>query len=298
MNQAQQRPQTGAQVLVRTLEDAGVEYVFGFPGGTIMPVYDALYDSHLKHILCRHEQGVALAADGYARSSGKLGVCMATSGPGATNLVTGIANAFMDSVPMLAITGQVPTAFMGTDAFQEVDIFGVTLPIVKHSFIVRDPDKLQEAVLEAMHIACSGRPGPVLLDLPKDVAIAAAKYLPDATGPAEPDYNRYERNDLKRARALLHNACKPVAYIGGGTVISGASTEVRAFVEHHRLPTVATLKALGAVPTSSALFLGMVGMHGSRAANLAVQDCDLLICVGARFDDRGYRQTGRICTSR
>lgn len=286
ISEAQLSPVTGAQVLVRTLEDAGVEFVFGFPGGTIMPVYDALYDSHLKHILCRHEQGVALAADGYARASSKLGVCIATSGPGATNLVTGIANAFMDSVPMLAITGQVPTAFMGTDAFQEVDIFGVTLPIVKHSYIVRDPDKLQETVLEAMHIACSGRPGPVLLDLPKDVAIAAAKYVPSATGPGEPDYNRYQRNDLDRAIALLSNSRKPVAYIGGGTVISGASTEVRAFVEHHRLPTVATLKALGVLPTSSDLFLGMVGMHGSRASNLAVQECDLLICVGARFDDR------------
>jgi acetolactate synthase-1/2/3 large subunit len=286
MNEAQQCPETGAQVLVRTLEDAGVEFVFGFPGGTIMPVYDALYDSHLKHILCRHEQGVALAADGYARSSGKLGVCMATSGPGATNLVTGIANAFLDSVPMLAITGQVPTAFMGTDAFQEVDIFGVTLPIVKHSYIVRDPDKLQETVLEAMHIACSGRPGPVLLDLPKDVAIAAAKYVPDAAGPGEVNYNRYQKKDLERARDLLRNARKPVAYIGGGTVIGGAGAEVRAFVEYHRMPTVATLKALGVVPASSALFLGMVGMHGSRAANLAVQDCDLLICMGARFDDR------------
>jgi len=286
MNETLQHPETGAQVLVRTLEDAGVEYVFGFPGGTIMPVYDALYDSHLRHILCRHEQGVALAADGYARSSGKLGVCMATSGPGATNLVTGIANAYMDSVPMLAITGQVPTAFMGTDAFQEVDIFGVTLPIVKHSFIVRDPDKLQETVLEAMQIACSGRPGPVLLDLPKDVAIAAAKFNPDAAAPEEPDYNRYQQNDLDRAMDLLSGSRKPVAYIGGGTVISGASTEVRAFVEHHRLPTVATLKALGALPTSSDLFLGMLGMHGSRAANMAVQDCDLLICIGARFDDR------------
>lgn len=286
MNEALRHPETGAQVLVRTLEDAGVEYVFGFPGGTIMPVYDALYDSHLRHILCRHEQGVALAADGYARSSGKLGVCMATSGPGATNLVTGIANAFMDSVPMLAITGQVPTAFMGTDAFQEVDIFGVTLPIVKHSFIVRDPDRLQETVLEAMHIACSGRPGPVLLDLPKDVAVAAAKYNPDAAAPEEPDYNLYEKDDLDRARALLRKARKPIAYIGGGTVISGASNEVRAFVEHHRLPAVATLKALGALPTSADLFLGMLGMHGSRVANLAVQGCDLLICIGARFDDR------------
>jgi acetolactate synthase-1/2/3 large subunit len=286
MNEAQKHPETGAQVLVRTLEDAGVEFVFGFPGGTIMPVYDALYDSHLKHILCRHEQGVALAADGYARSSGKLGVCMATSGPGATNLVTGIANAFMDSVPMLAITGQVPTAFMGTDAFQEVDIFGVTLPIVKHSFIVRDPDKLQETVLNAMHIACSGRPGPVLLDLPKDVAVAAAIYNPDAMAPEEPDFKRYGQDDLDRAMDLLRNARKPVAYIGGGTVISGASTLVRALVEHHQMPAVATLKALGVLPTSTELFLGMVGMHGSKAANLAVQDCDLLICMGARFDDR------------
>jgi acetolactate synthase-1/2/3 large subunit len=279
-------PETGAQVLVRTLEDAGVEIVFGFPGGTIMPVYDALYDSHLRHILCRHEQGVALAADGYARSSGKLGVCIATSGPGATNLVTGIANAFMDSVPMLAITGQVPTMFMGTDAFQEVDIFGVTLPIVKHSYIVRDPDKLQETLLEAMAIASSGRPGPVLLDLPKDVAIAAANYNPEATAPEEPVYNRYEQKDLRTAIDMLQKARKPVAYIGGGTAISGSSAQVRAFVEHHQMPAVATLKALGVLPSSSDLLLGMMGMHGSKAANRAVQNCDLLICVGARFDDR------------
>jgi acetolactate synthase-1/2/3 large subunit len=277
---------TGAQVLVQTLKNEGVELVFGYPGGAIMPIYDALYDSGLNHILCRHEQGAALAADGYARATGQLGVCMATSGPGATNLVTGIANAYMDSVPMLAITGQVASPMMGTDAFQEVDIFGITMPIVKHSYIIRDADELQEIVLEAMHIATSGRPGPVLVDIPKDITLQPARYVNKPNRPAKTEYTLYKAPDLNRAKLLLRNASKPIVYVGGGTVISGNSSKLQRFVEHHQLPTVTTLKALGTIPTTSGLFLGMLGMHGTKAANHAVQECDLLICLGARFDDR------------
>jgi acetolactate synthase-1/2/3 large subunit len=277
---------TGAEVLIQTLIDEGVDCVFGYPGGAIMPIYDALYGSGLRHILCRHEQGAALAADGYARSTGKLGVCMATSGPGATNLVTGIANAYMDSVPMLAITGQVSTAVMGTDAFQEVDIFGITMPIVKHSYIARDTDDLQSLILEAIHLAVSGRPGPVLLDMPRDITLQPALYDRSPERPFQADYTLYRSPDLNRAKVLLRNAAKPVVYVGGGTVISGNSEKLQHFAEHHQLPVVTTLKALGTVPTTSDLFLGMLGMHGTKAANYAVQGCDLLICIGARFDDR------------
>lgn len=273
----------GAQLLIRALEREGVDCVFGYPGGAIMPVYDALVGSKVRHILVRHEQAAALAANGYARATGRVGVCIATSGPGATNLVTGIADAHMDSVPVVAITGQVPTALMGTDAFQEVDIFGITMPIVKHSFIVRD---VASTVAEAFSIARSGRPGPVLLDLPKDVANAEAgdTYEPwaeeeDPAGDPEP------------ALRLLRECRRPVVYAGGGVQLGRAVPEFRAFVERARIPVVATLKGLGVVPTNHELFLGMIGMHGSKAANLAVQGCDLLIAVGVRFDDRA---TGKL----
>jgi acetolactate synthase-1/2/3 large subunit len=276
----------GAQALVRTLESAGVRHVFGYPGGAIMPIYDALIESELIHVLCRHEQGCALAADGYARVSGEVGVCMATSGPGATNLLTGIANAFMDSVPLLAITGQVPTTLMGTDAFQEVDIFGMSMPVVKHSYIVRSSDAVQDTVLEALDIAASGRPGPVLLDLPKDVANAPCTFRHSVITANRPPVEQYGLSDLHRAAAMLRKSRRPLAYVGGGAVISRCQNAVRRLVEHHGIPVVATLKALGVVPTRSDLFLGMIGMHGSKAANFAAQSADLLICIGARFDDR------------
>lgn len=276
----------GAQVLIRTLESAGVRQVFGYPGGAIMPVYDALVDSRLQHILCRHEQGCALAADGYARVSGEVGVCMATSGPGATNLLTGIANAYMDSVPLLAITGQVSTAVMGTDAFQEVDIFGMSMPVVKHSFIVRDVNDLQDTVLQALEIAASGRPGPVLLDLPKDVATAECQFRSAVVSMHSAPSEQYGLSDLQRAATALSQAKRPLAYIGGGTVISRSHDAVRAFVNHHQLPVVSTLRALGMIPTDYPGFLGMIGMHGSKPANHAAQECDLLLCIGARFDDR------------
>ncbi|MDX1605246.1 MAG: acetolactate synthase 2 catalytic subunit [Candidatus Competibacterales bacterium] len=286
---AQIERMTGAEALIRALEACGVDTVFGYPGGAIMPVYDALTGSSIRHILTRHEQGAALAADGYGRVTGKPGVCLATSGPGATNLVTGIANAFLDSVPMVAITGQVARPLMGTDAFQEVDIFGITLPVVKHSYLVRDPDELVPSVFEAFRIAASGRPGPVLIDLPKDVTQCKIDYhagdpAPDAP-PAAPE------KQVAAARELLAASHRPLVYIGGGVGISDSVEALRDFVDATGSPAVATLKALGALPTDHPLFLGMLGMHGTPAANAITQQADLLITVGARFDDRA---TGRL----
>jgi acetolactate synthase-1/2/3 large subunit len=287
-----ERSPTGAQLLVATLEQLGVEVIFGYPGGAIMPVYDALTGSSLKHILVRHEQSAAFAADAWARATGKVGVCLATSGPGATNLVTGIANAMMDSVPLVAITGQVPTALMGTDAFQEIDILGITLPIVKHSWLARDPGDVPAVLEEAFHVAASGRPGPVLVDLPKDVAAAKAETIRHFTAP-----NRFASHDegdvLARVEAAIAAARRPLLYVGGGVAKAGAVGALRDFVRRTRIPAVATLKGLGALPTDADLFLGMLGMHGTTAANQAVQACDLLICLGARFDDRA---TSRLST--
>lgn len=293
---ARTAPFTGAHAVVRALEAQGVEYVFGYPGGAIMPVYDALTGSSLKHVLVRHEQGAALAADGYARVSGKPGVCLATSGPGATNLVTGVANAFLDSVPMIAITGQTPTPLMGTDAFQEIDTFGITLPIVKHSFVVRDPADIPSVFAEAFALAMAGRPGPVLIDLPKDVTQASMAVPPgiDQAGPAP------RRTDdppaagaIANAIALIEQAKKPLLYVGGGVGIAGAEQALRAFHARTGIPAVATLKGLGAISTGSENYLDMLGMHGGQAANLAVQESDLLIACGARFDDRA---TGKLDT--
>ena len=280
---------SGARLLVEALEAEGVTHIFGYPGGAIMPVYDALTGSGLKHILVRHEQAAALAADAYGRVTGRPGVCLATSGPGATNLVTGIANAFMDSVPMVAITGQVPTTLMGTDAFQEVDIFGLTLPIVKHSFLVRDTADIPRIVAEAFAIAGSGRPGPVLIDLPKDMGVASA--VPPLLERAPLAETSLDREALARADALIAAAKAPLLYVGYGVALARAEPALRRFVERSHIPVVATLKGLGAVPTDDPMFLGMLGMHGARAANVAVDDCDLLICLGARFDDRA---TGRL----
>ena len=293
MPEVQTRAETtstsGARLLVRCLNALGVDTVFGYPGGAIMPIYDALPGSGIRHILTRHEQGAALAADGYARSSGRVGVCLATSGPGATNLVTGLANAMLDSVPVVAITGQVATGLMGTDAFQEVDIFGMTLPVVKHSYILRNASDIPRVMAEAFHLAGEGRPGPVLIDVPKDVTIALASAeieLPAYTRPpAEP------APELARAAEALASARRPLFYLGGGIEIAAAEAAVRALVERTGFPCVATLKGLGAVPTDHPRFVGMLGMHGNQAANHAVQACDLLIAVGARFDDRA---TGKL----
>lgn len=284
-------PMTGAQAVVRALEVAGVEFVFGYPGGAIMPVYDALPGSKLKHVLVRHEQAAALAADGYARVSGKPGVCLATSGPGATNLVTGIANAFMDSVPVIAITGQSPTRLMGTDAFQEIDTFGITLPIVKHSFLVRDSAEIAAVFEEAFRIATEGRPGPVLIDLPKDVTQGSFTTSRPISNPARRNPARPDASSIARAETLIAEAKRPLLYVGGGVGMAGAVQALRDFQSRTGIPTVATLKGLGALPTDHPGLIGMLGMHGSRAANMAVSECDLLIAAGARFDDRA---TGRL----
>jgi acetolactate synthase-1/2/3 large subunit len=268
-----------------------VTHIFGYPGGAIMPVYDALPGSSLTHILVRHEQAAALAADAYGRVTGRPGVCLATSGPGATNLVTGIANAFMDSVPMVAITGQVASHLMGTEAFQEVDIFAITLPIVKHSYVVRDTADIPRIFAEAFEIARSGRPGPVLIDLPKDITIMTASPGP-VTLPARPE-PVLDEPAIARANALIAAARQPILYFGGGVGIARAEQTLRNFATRTGIPSVATLRGLGAIPTDTASYLGMLGMHGTRAANVAIDNCDLLICVGARFDDRA---TGKLDT--
>ena len=282
----------GARWLAQALVVEGVDTLFGYPGGTIMPFYDALHGTPaLKHVLVRHEQGAAFAANGYARASGRVGVCVATSGPGASNLVTGIADAMLDSVPMVVLTGQVPTTLMGTDAFQELDVFAMTLPMVKHSFIARRVDELPMMVAEAFRLARSGRPGPVLIDLPKDVQMADATHLP-AHAPLPVDAVEAPKDaSLHEALALISQAQRPVLYGGGGIALGDALQDFRTFVDATQIPTVLTLKGLGALPTKHPLNLGMLGMHGSRAANLAVQESDLLIVVGARFDDRA---TGKL----
>jgi acetolactate synthase-1/2/3 large subunit len=291
MKQEELQPVSGARLLTLALEAEGVTDIFGYPGGAIMPVYDALTGSKLNHILVRHEQAAALAADAYGRVTGRPGVCLATSGPGATNLVTGIANAYMDSVPMVAITGQVASPLMGTDAFQEVDIFGITLPIVKHSFVIRSTAEIPQIVAEAFAIAQSGRPGPVLIDLPKDMgvlsAVPAPVKLPPLPGP------ECASNEIDAANDLLRAAKRPILYLGGGVSIARGEQAVRDFAARSGMPVVATLKGLGAVPTTDDNFLGMLGMHGTKAANIAIDACDLLVCVGARFDDRA---TGKLDT--
>ena len=283
------QPIAGARLVVQALEREGVRHVFGYPGGAIMPVYDALTGSSLEHILVRHEQAAALAADAYGRVTGEPGVCIATSGPGATNLVTGIANAFLDSVPMVAITGQVASPLIGTDAFQEVDIFGITLPIVKHSFLIRDTADIPRIFAEAFQLARSGRPGPVLIDLPKDVGVKAAVPAPFKLD--KPSLPQADEAAIAAANALINEASSPVIYFGGGVAIARAECALRAFAKRSGIPSVATLKGLGAIPTDHPNFIGMLGMHGSRAANVAIDNCDLLICVGARFDDRA---TGKL----
>ncbi|MEG0008626.1 MAG: acetolactate synthase 2 catalytic subunit [Aeromonas sp.] len=274
----------GAQYLVQALKKQGVTQVFGYPGGAIMPVYDALYDGGLAHQLCRHEQGAAMAAVGYARASGQVGVCIATSGPGATNLVTGLAEALLDSVPLVAISGQVPCAAVGTDAFQEVDVLGMSLSCTKHSFMVTDAAELGQVLAEAFAIATSGRPGPVLIDFPKDIQLAAVPKQSPLFAVEEPQ--ALNPSELTAARTLLAAAERPVLYVGGGVGMANAEAELRGFAAATGMPAVTTLKGIGALDPDSSVYLGMLGMHGTKAANYAVQQCDLLLVVGARFDDR------------
>jgi len=279
--------------LIECLYAEGVDTIFGYPGGVLLPLYDELYDADIRHILVRHEQCAAHAADGYARATGKVGVCLATSGPGATNLVTGIANAYMDSVPIIGITGQVPTSMIGNDAFQEADITGITLPITKHNYLIRDVEDLPRIVKEAFLIASTGRPGPVLIDLPKDVSTAEFEFeYPKKVHLRgyHPDID-IDVNAVKRAASMITEASRPVIYAGGGVIISDASPELLKFAEAIMAPVTTTLLGIGAFPESHPLSLGMLGMHGTRYANYAIQESDLLIAIGARFDDR---VTGKI----
>ncbi len=287
---------TGAQALVRSLERVGVEVVFGIPGGAILPAYDPLFDSPtVRHILVRHEQGGGHAAEGYAQATGRVGVCMATSGPGATNLVTPIADAYMDSVPLVAITGQVPSAAIGTDAFQEADIVGITMPITKHNFLVQSVEEIPRTMAEAFHLASTGRPGPVLVDLPKDILQAEGSFAwPPVMGlPGYRPTTRPHTKQVREAARMLVGAKKPVLYVGGGVLKARAAAELRQLAELTGIPVVTTLMARGAFPDSHPQHLGMPGMHGSVAAVTALQKADLLIALGARFDDR---VTGKLDT--
>jgi len=285
---------TGAQALLESLKKEGVEVIFGLPGGQTLPLYDALYsEKGLRHILVRHEQGAGHAADGYARATGKVGVCLATSGPGATNLVTAIANAHMDSIPMVAITGQVGTSFLGKDSFQEVDITGITLPITKHNYLVKSADQIPGIVKEAFYIASTGRPGPVLIDIPKNLQLTKIdfKYPESINMPAyKPTYHGHPKQ-ISAAAKLIDKAKKPMIYAGGGVISSDASKELLELATKISSPVTTTLLGKGAFPETHPLSLGMLGMHGTVYANYAVTECDLLIAVGARFDDR---VTGRI----
>ena len=278
---------SGSEIVVECLKEQGVDTVFGYPGGTILNVYDALYkhSNEITHLLTSHEQGAAHAADGYARATGKVGVCMATSGPGATNLVTGIATAYMDSVPMVAITANVNLPLLGKDTFQEVDIAGVTMPITKHGYIVKNVEILADTIRKAFRIAQSGRPGPVLVDITKDVTAAMCEFTPMQPAPTERK-NKYTEEDTNKVLELIRNAKKPYIYLGGGAVISGAYHEVEKFAELIDAPVCDTLMGKGAFDGHSPRYTGMIGMHGTKTSNLGVSQCDLLIALGARFSDR------------
>ncbi len=277
----------GSEIVIACLKEQGVDTVFGYPGGTILNIYDALYkhQDEIRHVLTSHEQGAAHAADGYARATGKVGVCMATSGPGATNLVTGIATAYMDSVPLVAITANVALPALGKDSFQEIDIAGVTMPITKHGFIVKNIEDLAPTLRKAFKIAKTGRPGPVLVDITKDVTAAVTDYEP--VNPAEPERkSHYTEQDLTRVAEMLCKAKKPFIYVGGGAIISDASEEVAQLAQLLDAPVCDTLMAKGAFDGNSSRYTGMIGMHGTKASNLGVTECDLLIALGARFSDR------------
>lgn len=281
---------TGANILVESLVHEGVDTIFGYPGGTVLPIYDELYDSSLRHVLVRHEQAAIHAADGYARASGRVGVCLATSGPGACNLVTGIATAYMDSVPVVAITGQVPTTLLGNDAFQESDITGITLPITKHSYLLNNVNAVGKTVHEAFYIAGTGRMGPVLIDVPKDVqtdVVDEPARVPDkVTIRGYQPTVRGHPKQIEKAASMIAGAARPVLYAGGGVIASGGDAELVHLAETRMIPVTTTLMGLGTIPSHHPMNLGMLGMHGTQSANYAVTECDLLIAVGARFDDR------------
>ena len=278
---------TGAEIVIECLKEQGVDTVFGYPGGAIMNVYDELYkhSDEITHILTSHEQGAAHAADGYARATGKVGVCFATSGPGATNLVTGIATAYMDSIPVVAITCNVGVALLGKDSFQEIDIAGITMPITKHNYIVKDVNDLADTIRKAFVIAQTGRPGPVLIDIPKDVTANKTEYVPEKITPVQPSEDIC-REDLDHALAMIRESRKPYIFVGGGAVLSGASKELYEFVKKVDAPVTDSLMGKGAFPGTDDLYTGMLGMHGTKTSNYGVSECDLLIVLGARFSDR------------
>jgi acetolactate synthase-1/2/3 large subunit len=287
---------TGAEIVLKALADQGVEHVFGYPGGAVLPIYDEIFQQEkVKHILVRHEQGATHAAEGYARSTGKCGVVLVTSGPGATNAVTGLTDALMDSIPMVCITGQVPTHLIGNDAFQEADTVGITRPCTKHNYLVKDVNDLARILHEAFYVATHGRPGPVLVDIPKDVQFATGKYV----GPRNIEHRTYrprvkpDQNAIRAAAELIASARRPILYTGGGVINSGptASKLLRDFADMTNIPITSTLMGLGAYPASGKAWLGMLGMHGMYEANMAMHDCDVMVCIGARFDDR---ITGRL----
>ncbi|MCX9024936.1 MAG: biosynthetic-type acetolactate synthase large subunit, partial [Candidatus Methanoperedens sp.] len=283
----------GARAVIESLYCEDVEVLFGYPGGQVLPLYDELYDAKIRHILVRHEQAAAHAADGFARATGKVGVCLATSGPGATNLVTGIATAYMDSIPIVAITGQVPRSLIGNDAFQEANITGITLPITKHNYLVQDTNDIPRIFKEAFYIARTGRPGPVLIDIPKDTQIEAIDFeYPEKIELRgyKPTYAGNEQQ-IKKAASLILKAEKPIFYVGGGIIFSNATEELRTLAEDIMAPVTTTLMGMGAFPSAHPLSVGMLGMHGTRYANYAVQESDLIIAIGVRFDDR---VTGKI----
>ena len=278
----------GAEIVIECLKEQGVDTVFGYPGGAILNVYDELYKhrDEIRHILTSHEQGAAHAADGYARATGKVGVCLATSGPGATNLVTGIATAYMDSIPIVAITCNVGVSLLGKDSFQEIDIAGITMPITKYSFIVKDVSKLADTIRKAFRIAKAGRPGPVLVDIPKDVTAAVTEYRNEELGKYIPDHSHMNEEGFARAVSMLEESKKPFVFVGGGAVLSGASKELKEFVDKLDAPVTDSLMGKGAFPGTDPRYTGMLGMHGTKTSNYGVSECDLLVVIGARFSDR------------
>jgi acetolactate synthase I/II/III large subunit len=285
----------GGQIIIECLKEQGVDTVFGFPGGAVINIYDELYKQreHINHILTAHEQGAAHAADGYARATGKVGVCMATSGPGATNLVTGIATAYMDSSPVVAITGNVAVPLLGKDSFQEVDIAGITMPITKHNYIVKDVNKLADIIREAFYIAQEGRPGPVLVDVPKDITVEVAEYEYRKPLPVMHKSDRFTARDIEKAAQMIRESKKPFVFIGGGVIRARASEELKKFAAAVQAPVGSSLMGIGGFPAADELFTGMIGMHGSKVSNMAVSQCDLLIVVGARFSDRVVSRADR-----
>ncbi|MDO9082673.1 MAG: thiamine pyrophosphate-binding protein, partial [Humidesulfovibrio sp.] len=286
---------TGAQILLECLKREGVEVIFGFPGGAVIDIYNELPNSSLKHVLVRHEQGAIHAADGFARASGKVGVCLVTSGPGATNTVTGIATAYMDSIPVVILTGQVPTPLIGNDAFQEVDIVGITRPCTKHNYLVKDVRELAHVIRQAFYLARSGRPGPVLVDLPKDVMQVKTKFI----WPEDVKMRSYNPNykphagQIKKVAGLIRDSERPIIYAGGGVITSKGHEALTWLARNLHIPVTATLMGLGCFPGTDKLWLGMLGMHGTYAANMAINNADLVLAVGARFDDR---VTGKVST--